>query len=138
MKFLTAAASGDLYFSAARPAILCLVVGRKHFEFGYGVNVKGDMLGAVRSRIDVCRSIDRQIVLPGAVAVDIEAAEAAGPGHLPVNRAYGLRNKFHQVEVVSAIDRNLLQLAPGYQVGLLAALFLDGKLGGSSNHFHCV
>src|SRR5262245_52120463 len=93
VKLVAAAARGDLYFSAARPAILGLVIRREHFEFGYGIDIERDVLGAVRAGIDIRRSVDCQIVLAAAIAVDIETAETAGPGHLPVDRAHRTRNK---------------------------------------------
>ena len=85
-KSLRAAAAGDLDFATARTAVLRLVVRGQDLELVDGVHVQRDVLGAVRSGVDVGGAVNRQVVLVRPSAVDADVAEAAGTGNLEVAR----------------------------------------------------
>ncbi len=69
---LVAALGHDLDVAASRTAVLGLIVRGQNLELSDVVQGQRDVLRAVRSGVDIGRAVDRQVVLIGARAVDVE------------------------------------------------------------------
>src|SRR5262245_8279703 len=136
VEIFAAALGHDLNVAARRAAVFGLIIRGQNLELRDVVEHQRDVLRAVRSGVDVGRAVNRQVVLVGAGAVDIEVGEAARTRRLRVDCAEHAWREFDQVEEVATVKRQVGHLLAADDLALLAALGFDQQLRSVGRHLY--
>ena len=110
---------------AAGLAVLRLVVRGQHPQFGNRVGVQRDVRAAIVTGVHVRSAVNRKLVLVRASAIDIECVNSASSGNLAVEAADNARNQFDEVDDVAAVQRKVVDLLAGDEIGALAGVALQ-------------